>query len=469
MDLDAPSYRSRDASMHPFGGDLDDDLDLGAGGIELGDLGISFDGLPGDNEPLPPLTPSRACKCHHIHAYFVSCVYIASPLTEPPRTPPPADVELAPQVEAEGAKAKRQPRAQKQIIDDRIDLETRQNRRGAVGLPPVDVSSILTDHGFLPRSPLVMRLMEIRDDPVSHFLPTKNTPNGTFFCAAPPGMSPELAELFMRPMQALSGPKRRGTPDREKPPSKRPRIEGSVAGDDEDVENARRAASAAPSIALGSDILGGRANLGPGIEFGDQSGMVEDFQMDIPEFQPAADDQLSRRERSQSVLSELSRLSTPAPENAPFDEGQDSYADVTCPIAMFDERSAQSQEQANKPEDGKGYSKNTVKALRVIRHDLHPEPQQAAEKVMSFNQMSEKASRRAASSFFFELLVLGTRDCVKLDQAAPYENIEIRAKDKLWERQRHNSVAPSVSSALQQGASQRQASVAPSIASALGL
>lgn len=64
MDLDAPSYRSRsrEASLHPFGGDLDDDLGLGAGGIELGDLGISFDNLPADNEPLPPLTPSRACE-----------------------------------------------------------------------------------------------------------------------------------------------------------------------------------------------------------------------------------------------------------------------------------------------------------------------------------------------------------------------------------------------------------------------
>ena len=73
MDLDAPSYRSRQSSLHPFGGDLDDDLGLGAGGIELGDLGISFDGLPGDNEPLPPLTPSRACKSYiFVHVYFRS-------------------------------------------------------------------------------------------------------------------------------------------------------------------------------------------------------------------------------------------------------------------------------------------------------------------------------------------------------------------------------------------------------------
>jgi cohesin complex subunit SCC1 len=54
-----------------------------------------------------------------------------------------------------------------------------------------------------------------------------------------------------------------------------------------------------------------------------------------------------------------------------------------------------------------------------------------------------QASRRAASAFFFELLVLSTRDCVKVDQQTPFEDIEIRAKDKLWERQRHASAAPS--------------------------
>ena len=145
---------------------------------------------------------------------------------------------------------------------------------------------------------------------------------------------------------------------------------------------------------------------------------------------------------------------------------------MTCPIAVFDDRSSQSQE-AHQQDDGKGYSKNTVKALRIIRQELQPAPEEP-EKAMSFKRMSEKASRRAASSFFFELLVLGTRDCVKVSQADSYENIEIRAKDKLWERQRHNSVAPSVSSARQPGqvsagpSRQRQGSLAPSIGSVPG-
>lgn len=348
--------------------------------------------------------------------------------------------------------------------------------RGAGTVQPVDVSGILTEHPFLPRSPLVMRLQEIREDPISHFLPTKTTPNGAFFCAAPPGMAPELADLFMRPIQSLSGPKRRATPERDGPSaSKRQRVEGSIAGEeDEDVEQGRRATSIAPSIAVASDILGGRApSLGPGIEFGDTTGMGEDFQMDVPEFQMAEDAPLTPRARSKSVLSELSRLSTPAPENAPFDEGTETYADAACPIATFDDRTAAAQELAQQ-DDGKGYSRNTAKAFRLIRQELQPEPR-ARDKTMSFQQMSEKASRRAASAFFFELLVLGTRDCVKLSQDGAYQDIEVRAKDKLWERQRHTSVVPSISSALpgtqsSAGPSQpRQESVSPSIGSTLGL
>jgi cohesin complex subunit SCC1 len=45
----------------------------------------------------------------------------------------------------------------------------------------------------------------------------------------------------------------------------------------------------------------------------------------------------------------------------------------------------------------------------------------------------EQASKRAASAFFFELLVLGTKDAIKLDQKEPFGDVDIRAKDKLFE------------------------------------
>ncbi|KAL4249516.1 rad21 family protein [Abortiporus biennis] len=457
-DMDIFSVRSREASEQPF---HDDNLDFG----DMMDIDLNLDkaieeemqpapaaeqveppeiGPMSDREKTPVLTPSRA----------------STPLSEPPQTPP--DVELTPRAEPEATKRKR--KEKKQIIDTVTELadgpgaRVGRGRNAAADTQPHDVSDIVTEHPFLPRSSLVMRLLEIREDPLAHFLPTKTTPAGTFFCAAPPGLAPELADLFTRPVYALTGPKRPASPAREEEdqgPAKRPRIEGSVAPEEQDVEEVeqgRRAESVARSVGVASDIIGRPPSMGPGLEFDNTA----DFQMDVPEFEMPADvdveHPLTPRARSKSVLSALSRLSTPAPEGMPIEEGEPSYADAGCPIAAFDDRSSQSQDQSSvaSSDDGKGYSKNTVKALGVIRRELQPTPGEE-EKVLSFTKMADKASRRAASSFFFELLFLGTRDCIKLNQPTPFENIEITAKPKLWERQRHVSVAPSVVSHMREG------------------
>jgi len=131
-------------------------------------------------------------------------------------------------------------------------------------------------------------------------------------------------------------------------------------------------------------------------------------------------------------------------------EGEETYADLECPIAVFDMKGSSqvSEDSAGASSDGKGYSKNTVRALGIVRKELEPPEGDSEDKVMSFNHMATKATRRAAAAFFFELLVLGTRDCVKLSQSAPFANIEVHAKAKLWERQRHGSIAPSISSSM---------------------
>jgi cohesin complex subunit SCC1 len=245
-----------------------------------------------------------------------------------------------------------------------------------------DVSDILTEHHFLPRSSVVMRLLEIREDPLAHFLPMKVTPNGAFFYAGPPGLVPELSEMFMRPVNNAFSHKRRGaSPSRG--PNKKPRLEG-----DEDVEQGVRAGSVAPSIGLGSDVLG-RGSMAPdaGFDFGDHTGIgMDDFQMDVG----------GDMERGKSVgLTDLSRLSTPMADGIPLDDGEDTYADLACPIATFDLRPSQSQMAEKEAEaadnEGKGYSKNTVKALTIIRKELQPGIEEEAEdKVLSFRKMSEK-------------------------------------------------------------------------------
>ncbi|KZW00273.1 hypothetical protein EXIGLDRAFT_604643, partial [Exidia glandulosa HHB12029] len=152
------------------------------------------------------------------------------------------------------------------------------------------------------------------------------------------------------------------------------------------------------------------------------------------------------------------RLSTPGGDVPDMEDGL-TYADMSCPIALFDtKQSTQEDREADDAaaDNSKGYSKNTTRALAIVRRELQPVNGQPRAEPMSFVKMSEKATRRAAASFFFELLVLGTRDCVKLSQAGPFENIEVRAKDKLWER-------------MPIPRAEREASAAPSMATSLGL
>ena len=103
--------------------------------------------------------------------------------------------------------------------------------------------------------------------------------------------------------------------------------------------------------------------------------------LELPEAERQAD---FERERSKS------RLSTPAVEGGFFDDTVETFADSTCPIAMFDEKPSQSQSQKEAADqEGKGYSRNTVKALALIRKELQP-PAAEGEKVISFQQMSNK-------------------------------------------------------------------------------
>ncbi|GAA6000397.1 kleisin alpha [Rhodotorula paludigena] len=84
-------------------------------------------------------------------------------------------------------------------------------------------------------------------------------------------------------------------------------------------------------------------------------------------------------------------------------------------------------------------SKNTRKAVRVLKDQLEGEGAEAdaaapvADKKVEFTKVAEKASRRAAASFFFELLVLSSADVVKLQQPSAYGEIEVRGTAKLHE------------------------------------
>ncbi|KIK67116.1 hypothetical protein GYMLUDRAFT_37150 [Collybiopsis luxurians FD-317 M1] len=441
--------RTRELSEHPFGADMNIDMPE-FGDVDLGDIGIGFDPVPVDvveKTPAQSRSPSRA----------------SSPLSEPPPTPPP-ETGIIENTDATptASKIKRKLREKKQIIDVVTELEDGPGAKAGRGRDAQntrDLSDILTQPHFLPRSNVVIRLLEVHNDPIAHFLPTKVTPEGTFFCAAPPGLAPELTELFLLPMSGL-GIKRRGASPGGKGAHKRQRLDPSAEEDEGEI--GRRAESAVPD----NDILA-RGSLGPDpLDFGDQSGLVDDFQLDVPPFDPTIVDLDVDRAKS-AAPSERSRLSTPALDGIfPEEDDANNYANADCPIAMFD---VQTQSQATDVQAVDTYSKNTVKAISVIRKEVRPTEGDAEGKVLSFKKMADKASRRAAASFFFELLVLSTRDCINVTQPTPFENIEVRAKDKLWELQHHapsrmGSVAPNSSRA-----SSRAPSVARSLASTMGL
>jgi len=383
-DVDILSAASRAVSQQPF----DDDFGLGAGGMII--EGLSFEPVVSDHEKTPGQT-TRACGFNPSRPYVTSLIHLpASPLTEPPQTPP--DIQATPQpVE----KAKRRTKEKKAIVDEETEMPGARTGRGAgvFARNDRDISDILTQHQYLPRSALVMQLMEIRNDPLAYFMPTKVTPQGTFVYAGPPGLSGELTEMFMRPALPAPGKKQ------QKPPSagKKRKVSGRESeGDEEEMERMRKRAHVPESVGVPSEALG-RVSLEPGLEFG-ISAPVEEFQIPVVEDVPMPDVSVEQEEiprgRSVSIApSHRSRIPTPGleTEDLPFDETEPTYADSTCPIAMFDERGAASQappEAEGQPDD-KGYSRNTIKALGLIRGELQTE-ETGAEKVMSFNEMANK-------------------------------------------------------------------------------
>ena len=201
-------------------------------------------------------------------------------------------------------------------------------------------------------------------------------------------------------MRPVGGSAKRRGQSPGKGANKRPRLdEGVIENEPEELEVGRRDPSLAPSAVVGSDILG-RASVGPdgALEFPDQSMGVDDFQLNVPDFEDAGVElpMGEERARSKSVAPSIhSRMSTPGPGGAMFDEAEESYADASCPIALFDSGPLTSTQQSgleDEPADTeeKGYSKNTVKALSVIRRELRPVDEEEEEKFLSFEKMAGK-------------------------------------------------------------------------------
>ncbi|PWN98177.1 hypothetical protein FA09DRAFT_343246 [Tilletiopsis washingtonensis] len=321
-------------------------------------------------------------------------------------------------------------KGRKQIIDANIQL---------AGVSQQNASpQTLIEESYLPRSRAYLRLLTMNGDPARHLLGDKANASLDIF-AGPIGLAPQLSSLFTFDAAVLR--RRRGLDAEGERAAKR------IRGSEELSEIGRRD--------VGAEQPGGLSGFG-GLDdtWGDEG---QDMMMDqeMPDFALGLEEDGLRRSTRKSRhadvaaddesetgrLPALSRLATPEDDdNEPAEDSLVGFSpNSQNPLAAFDARPADA-DKARAAQSG--WSNNSIRALRVVRAQLDPAiaaeldddelPAAGAGKTLSFEKVAAGASRRAAAGFFFELLVLGTKDLVMLEQQQPYEDIRVAAKPALW-------------------------------------
>jgi cohesin complex subunit SCC1 len=372
------------------------------------------------------------------------------------------------------------------IFDETTELDAHDSLSQAARRAK-DLSAILQPQRFISGNAALIRFGEIRQDPLAYYLPTRTRADGeVVLYAGPPDLGPELAQMFEFPVTGLLRRRREAGED-DAAVRKRQRLEAGLdADDDGDVELGRRT-ERGKSLAGGADDTFDFAGMGgqpdDHLDFGDMGGQPVDedrpFNPDDPAFddfgggidyQPAdvaggnfLDDQLvldeARSDRARSVISERSGLSgaSNGPRGARRARAGSSRAGSAArSLGAEDDEETESQRVREKQ-----------RALGVLRAQLGKPAASAVEgdfafidnvvdeKVLDFKTVNAQVSprrsssclcrrlliqpfrhqsnRKAAAGFFFELLVLGTKDAVKLTQATPYGDIQVRAKERLFD------------------------------------
>lgn len=369
------------------------------------DLDLGLNDLPEltSDGPAPPEAAATEEEPRHVRE--------ASTLsTPPPESPRLANltIDVSPRTAKRIAEAQQHRPKRVRVVRADEELELADDEFA----PPKDEDSeILGVERFIPADPEAVRLRDIIDDPAAHFLPTIKVDDETVIFAGPNGLAPELAELFTFPVNVL---RRNREPEPERP-NKRARSLTSELSELEDdpMEEARRQ-SRLPSEAGFEPDFGGGFDNDMSFDFGGLASPppIEGDKIRAPSLAPSIAQSIAQSVRSARLAGE---------------EGE-------CKLMIFDPRVSASQMTSGSEEtqrDAGGVSKSTGMAMGLLRAEI--EAIEAEDKSVSFDELSRGASKRAASTGFFELLVLATRDCVKLEQKKPFADIHIRAKDRLWE------------------------------------
>lgn len=272
-------------------------------------------------------------------------------------TPRTAADLVAKTAKKDGPSPAKKQKLKKALVDKSIELDWSKEKGSKQ-----DKENLFTEAHYLPSSRLHLRLLELNAAPVSHQLPTAHPLSPDYFLVAPPGIAPELAQLFKFPSRrakiAAAGAERapevgRGVAARE-----------SVAGD-----------AVLEEFDFG-DFGNGGGEQGGEFDYGDDQGYIPDqAHFEIVEMDDVAADAVAPITASQKKKGK-------AVERDDFSIG--GGGDSTGLLAVFDSSSSmafsatqqtQTQTQslgAEEEETGKegAWSKNTFKALGVLRSQL---------------------------------------------------------------------------------------------------
>lgn len=422
---------------------MGDDLAGGITGVGEGGLDLGLEEFDAQRRSMTPIRETRSSS---VRLENLS-----------PRTT--LRVQQAAEKRAQAAQRKR-----KQIIDSRTQLDDstqrRQTTQGTAGI-------VIAEPRFLPAKRSHLHLLELQADPLKGISPFSQIDNARQIFHSARTLAPELSNLFTVDVSALLRRQAELIEDVTQVPArpqKRIRAEGEEEEGEQEEDYAseigRRAVDTQMQLGAGADLTfesmddydpfanqpEGEITLGPtGFDLGEE--IVEPSQTGLRRSQRKrptyveedleAEEEIRRRTAFQKE-GELGRLGTPEEGSVVGSSYEDVSPTPSYPLRAFD-APANGDAIAASSASAVGMSRNTLRAIKVLKTKLSPEEEEEGE--MDFSEVTKNASRRAASAFFFEILALGTKDCLRIDQEDPFGEIKIKAKPGLWSMQRSGSVA----------------------------
>ena len=312
---------------------------------------------------------------------------LASPLTELPPTPRSSAVEVG--QDEGGLVERKRTREKRQIVDSVTELQYDESRFTSLGTR-LDAGDTVADHQFLHNSSVMLRLLEIHANPTAHFFHGRNKTHDSYNCDAPYGVGPELKQLFTRPAGRTSSGKRNLSPP-SRSSSKRIRIESCE--NTSQLELGRRGGSPGASFRLGSELIEPSPDFdGKPTQMGHQPTHFDDdmdVQMNATELEAVAP---LFRSLSKSPLRTETQPPSPCSGQKSAAGCIDMLTNEHCLLSTFNDgppRPTQSQ----LPDGDQGFSKNTVKALEIIRNELLVSQPAEEEKVLRFGVISNKVNQ----------------------------------------------------------------------------